>query len=108
VLDAFADRSAENVEDDLSYDEHENSKENVSQWPPLLQSAENQDKLHDEIDSQEDSAEDVDHNEHSDRILWAEASDIFESQDADREADEEHDKGADSEKPNRESGAVLV
>lgn len=108
MLDAFADWSAEYVKDDLPDNEHENSKEDVTQWPSLLQSAQNEYKLHDHVDSQEDSAEDVDHDEHSNCVFWTKACDILECQDTNREADEKHDEGADSEKPDRESGAVFV
>ena len=108
VLDTFADWCAQDVENDLTHNEHENSEKYVSQWPSLLQCADNEEELHDEENREKDGAEDVDHNDHADRVLRTETTDVFEGQNADCEADQKQDKGADSKKPDGKCRAIFV
>ena len=95
VLDPLADSLTEQVHNDLTDDEEEDAKRNVSEWPSLLQCTRDQKDLHNDVDEEEDGAEDVDHNEQSDRVQRSKSCNTLESENTDSKADEEHDERAD-------------
>ena len=108
VLNAVADFGAEDIQQDLTDDEEENTKGDVSEGPSFLQCADDQEDLHNDVDKDENGAEDVDHDEQSDCVCWAHSANALEGEDADRKADQEHDGRADSEQPDGQGRAVLV
>ena len=45
MLDGVADSDAESVEDDLSSSEEDGSKDDVADWPSIVERANNEDEL---------------------------------------------------------------
>lgn len=108
MLHIVADGFGEGVQQNLADDESCNAKADVPHGPTLLQSAENQHDLHDNVDEQEDGGEDVDNNEETDGVVRAQTGPSLESQQRDHEADDEHGQAANTQKPDRERRAIFI
>lgn len=108
MLDVFADDIAQNVQDDLANDEEEDAERNVAQWPAVLQCANDEDDLADNVDEEEDGVHDVGDNEDSDRVLGVETSPVLEGEEGDSAANNEHAKRAESQQPDGKCCAILV
>ena len=89
MLYSLTDRCTENVENNLTDNEEQGAKDQISQRPSILQSVDYQQDLHAEIDKQCDRRNNVEYNEHSNRVGGAEAGPIFECSERDESGDEE-------------------
>lgn len=99
VLDAIADGIAKDIQDDLSNDEEENTENNVAHWPAVLERAQNEDDLADEIDKQEDGVDNVCDNEDTDGVLSIQTGPVLESKEGDGSTNDEHAKGGQAQQP---------
>lgn len=80
MLDIVANGVAENVEDDLSDDEEENAERNVAQWPAILEGANNEDDLTDNIHEQENGVDNVCDDEDAHWVLRIQTSPFLEGE----------------------------
>lgn len=101
VLDTIADDVAKDVEDDLSDDEEENSKDDIAQWPAVLQRTQDKDDLADEVDEEEDGVDDVGDNEDANGVLSVQTGPVLECEEGDGAADDEHAERRQSQQPDR-------
>jgi hypothetical protein len=108
MLHVRADDLGQGVKQNLADNECRNSETNVPQRPTLLQCADDQQSLHDDVNEEEDRGEDVDDHEEADRALRAQASPSLECEQSNDEADSEHSQTADAKQPYRQSGTVFV
>jgi hypothetical protein len=108
VVGALTDTGTEDVEDHLTNDEEKYSKRNVPQRPAIMQSVDDQNNLHGQIDHQAEGIDDVDHDEQAGGAIWREASPTLERQQRDGSGKDEHAERRKSEKPDRESGAIFI
>jgi len=70
VLHLVADGVGEGVEDDLADNQETGCQGNIAQWPAVLQRVENEDKLHDDVDNQADTRDEVQHDEQANGVCW--------------------------------------
>lgn len=99
MLDIIADCVAEDVEDDLANDEEEDSESNVAQRPAVLEGAHNEDNLADDVYEEENGVDDVGDDEDADGVGGAQTGPVFEREERDGAADDEHGEGAESQQP---------
>ena len=90
MLDLFADAGGEDVEDDLADDEEEDSEGNVAQRPAILQRVEDEEDLHDQVDQDADSVDEVENHKQAGRVRGPEAGPALERHERDGERDDEH------------------
>lgn len=90
MLDTVADDVSKNVQDHLSNDEEENTEDDVAQWPAVLQCAQDEDYLADEVDEEKDCVDNVGEDENADGVLRIQTSPVLESEERDGAADDEH------------------
>ena len=108
VGDALTDSLAECVDKDLTDDEEEDAKGNVTQWPSILKSSHNEQDLHDGVDCKEYGAENVEDDEETNSVVGTQTGPTLEGQDADDESNGEHGGRADSEQPDTQECAIFV
>lgn len=108
VLNSVADGGAEDIHDDLANDEEEDAKDNVTDWPAILERSKDQENLTSKVDGKADGVDDVGDHEDTDRVLVAQTSPVLEGEQGHSTADDEHGERTESEQPDREGGTVLV
>ena len=108
MLCAFANLVADDVQDHLSHNEEKYPKGDVSQRPSVLQGVRYKYDLHNDVDEQTYSVQEVQHNEQAHRIRRPEPGFALERQDRDRAGEQEHADGGAAQKPDGLSGAVFV
>ena len=108
MLDAVADGVAEDVQDDLADDEEEDAEDDVAERPAVLECAHDEDDLADEVDEEEDGVHDVCDHEDADGVLGIKTGPVFESEEGNGAADNEHAERSQSQQPDRQGGTVLV
>ncbi|KAJ8114255.1 hypothetical protein OPT61_g3818 [Boeremia exigua] len=108
VLDSVADGVAEDIQNDLSNDEEENAKNNVTHRPAVLEGADNENDLADEIDEEEDGVDKVGNDEDADWVLSIQARPVLEGQKRNGAANDEHGQGSQAQQPDRQGGSILI
>ena len=108
MLHSIAHHLAKHIQNDLPDREAEHTKGNMEQRPSLLQRPHHQKDLHDHVHSQEDRAENVDHNEQPDRVVRTEPRPALEREERDRKRHDEGQETGDPEQPDGERGAIFV
>lgn len=108
MIDPFTYPPTKHIQDDLSDDEEERPKREIAQRPPILQSVQHQNDLHDKVHGQADGVDNVQDDEKAGCVGWRESRPSLERQEADGKADDENDQTAESQKPDRQGGPVFV
>lgn len=91
--DSFTDRDTESIEDDLSNREEGRSKDNVANGPPVVERADDEDELEDDVDEDAGSIEDEFDDPERDGVGGGEGGDVLEGRDGDEPRREEDSKG---------------
>lgn len=99
---------AEGVQDDLSNNEEEDAKGDITKRPTVLQRAGNQQDLHTKVHSKLNRVKQVEDDEKSDGVRGAQANSRLKSRQRDEEGNGEGHKRADSQHPNTERGSIFV
>lgn len=105
---ALTDIRRENIQHNLSDDEKEHPKRDITQRPAVFKGADNEKELARDVDGDEDSVDDVQQYEQRGGFCRGQAGVGIESADGDGESDEAHDRRADAQEPDGEGGAVFV
>lgn len=108
MLDVIADCVAEDVENDLANDKEEDAKSNITKWPAVFKSSNNEDDLADDIDKEEDGVDNVGDDEDANRVLGAQTCPVLKSEQRHCTANDEHEQSAESQEPDGKGGAVLI
>lgn len=108
VLNTITDGVTKDVQDDLSNNEEEDAKDDVAHGPAVFKRAKNEDNLADEVDEEEDGVHDVCDHEDADGVLGIKTGPVFESEEGNGAADNEHAERSQSQQPDRQGGTVLV
>lgn len=108
VLDTVADNVAEDVQNDLSNNEEEYTEDDVAQRPAVLQCAQDENDLADEVDEEKDGVDNVCDNKDADGVLSVQTSPVLEGEEGDGAANDEHAEGGQSQQPDRQCCSVLV
>lgn len=108
VLGAIADRVAQHVQGYLAADEEEDTKRNVPERPAVLQGVDYEDNLQDDVDEEADAVEEVQDDEKSHRLCWSQPRPALEGAYRHGPTDQEHSQGGNAQKPDRQSGAILI
>lgn len=103
-----ADFAAEGIKNDLSGDEKEDSKGNITQWPSVVQRSGHQKDLHAHVYEQLNGIQQIQDDKQADGVGWVQTSPSFESGERNEEADGKRNERANSHHPDREWRAILV
>src|SRR5207248_2481680 len=79
MLDAITDLSVENIKNHLANDKENHSESNVTKRPSILERVHHKNDLEDHIYEEEYAVKQVQHDEESNGLGWAQASPSFES-----------------------------
>ena len=104
----LADVGAEDVQHGLSNDEEEHAKDDISEWPPVLEGVDDQQNLHDQIDKYENAVENVQDDEHAHGVPGTQSGPALERQKRHDAGDDEHERRKEAQQPDRQCRAVLV
>lgn len=108
MLDLVADARGKDVEDDLSDDKEEHSKGNVAERPAVLQRVDDEEDLHDEVDPDADSVDDVQDDKQPDRVCRSKTTPALERHERHGKGNDKHAEGAQSEQPHAQRRSILV
>lgn len=108
VLHALTHGVAETIENNLTDDQGDDTKNDMSERPALLQGHGDQEDLHADIDGDEESAEEKDHDKQANRIFRTETTQSLERQQRHGETDQEHDRRTSSQQPDRQRCSILI
>ena len=97
MLYLVADGVAEDVEDDLTNNEEEDAKRNITEWPAVFKGSNNQNNLADSVDEEANGVDDVSNDEDSDRVSRVQSGPALEGQEAHSTTDDEHDEGGETQ-----------
>ena len=97
VLYLVADGVAEDVEDDLTNDEEEDAKRDITEWPAVFEGSNNQNDLADSVDEEANGVDDVSNDKDSDRVSGVQSGPALEGQEVHSTADDEHDEGGETQ-----------
>lgn len=105
---ALTDGVAQCIKQNLPNHKEEHTEANVTQRPAILQRIHHKQDLHYHIHGQKDRVEDIQDNEQSHGIHWAQTRPAFEREQTHCAGDDEHAEGAEAQEPDREGCSVLV
>lgn len=97
MLYLVADGVAEDVEDDLTNNEEEDAKRNITEWPAVFKGSNNQNDLADSVDEEANGVDDVSNDEDSDRVSRVQSGPALEGQEVHSTTDDEHDEGGETQ-----------
>lgn len=80
MLDSVTYGVTKNIQDDLSNDKEEDTEDNIAQRPTVLESANDENYLADEIDKEEDGVDEVGKDKDANGVLGIQAGPILESE----------------------------
>jgi hypothetical protein len=96
MFDLIADQDGEDVHQDLPNDEKRRAKQDIAQWPSVVQGVHNQDDLGDHIDNECNTVDDKVEDPERTRAICFERTKVLEGGDGDGANDEEDDQGTDA------------
>lgn len=94
MLYAFANGVTKDIENHLANNEEEDAKQDITQWPAVLQSSNYENDLADGVNEQTDGIDEVGDDKDANRIHETQSGPAFKSQEIDRATDDEHGEGA--------------
>ena len=110
VLDSIADCHAEGKEDNLRDGEEGDTKEDITNWPPIVECADHKDELGDYVYEHASGGPDKVDDPKGERVCVAEASEAFKCRDGEEESSTEQKEGRQAENLWKvsEAGQVLI
>lgn len=108
VISSFTNIVAEHIQYDLSGNKEEDAEHEISQWPSVLYCIDNKNNLHEHVDEDADSVNQIKHHKEPRRVRRRQSSPGLERQQRDGERDHENAETAKSQKPDRQGGPILV
>lgn len=108
MLDTVADGVAKDVQNYLADNEEEDAKNDIAHRPAVLESAENENDLADEVNEEENGVHDVRNDEDADGVLSIQTGPVLESEKGDGTANDEHAERGQSQQPDRQCCSILV
>lgn len=108
MADCGTDGRAEGVEDDLTGDEEEDAKGNVTEGPSVLQRPDDQQNLQSDVDDELHAVEQVQDGEEADRVGRAQARPRLERGQRHEEGYDKGGEGAQPHHPQGQGSAILV